>query len=251
MERIKALCRRFPWRLAAAAILIALGAYIDLFRMGYTVSACFLCALGAVLIAAWLLRRKKTALRILRGATALALAALIAGAIPPILTAQKGDGDAAAPYLIVLGAQVRGETPSASLAERLTAAREYLIAHPETEAILSGGKGNGENLSEAEAMARWLTARGIGADRLIREERSASTRENLTYSFEMLKEMGYDPARGVAILSSEYHLYRACRMAEKLGAAPVGVAAHTGFWGLRWNYYLRESLAVWYMWVFG
>lgn len=249
MKRIWNVCRRFPWRLAAAAALIAVGVYIKIFWMGYTVSAFFLWGLGAAGIAAHLLRRRKIALWILRGATALVLLMLIIGAIPVIRTVRNaGTGDA--PWLVVLGAQVQGEQPSASMVERLIPAREYLTAHPKAMAILSGGQGGGEDISEAEAMYRWLTARGIGEDRLIKEERSTSTRENLAFSFAILKERGYDLAEGVGILSSEYHLYRACRMAEKAGAAPVGVAARTGFWGLRWNYYLRESLAVWYMWVF-
>ena len=250
MKRIREICRRIPWRLAGAAALLGWGIYIKTCWMGYTVSAFVLWTLAAVLIAAHLLRRHRVPLWILRGVTALAILMVILGEIPPIRTAHRAESGEA-PYLVVLGALVNGEEPSASLVERLAAAQKYLAAHPDTVAILSGGQGRGEAISEAEAMRRWLTARGIEEDRLIKEDLSTSTRENLDFSFSIIRSRGDDPANGVAILSSEYHLYRACRMAEEVGAVPLGVPARTGFWGLRWNYYLRESLAVWYMWVFG
>ena len=90
----------------------------------------------------------------------------------PIIDEASGDGDFDADYLIVLGAAVHGDTPSLSLVERLRAAKDYLDAHPNTVAIVSGGQGSGENMSEAQAMYDWLRKSGIDTDRIIKEDKA-------------------------------------------------------------------------------
>ena len=96
---------------------------------------------------------------------------LVLGAVEvPIVAAAQGDFPNDADYLVVLGAGVNGRTPSLSLLNRLTAAETWLQANPDGKAILSGGRGNGEDISEAEAMYQWLTAHGIAAERLYKEE---------------------------------------------------------------------------------
>lgn len=79
-------------------------------------------------------------------------------------------------YIIVLGAHVDGTRMTLALLERARRALLYLEENPGTKAVLSGGKGDGENISEAEAMYRYLTCHGIDGDRLIREEESTSTK---------------------------------------------------------------------------
>ena len=78
-------------------------------------------------------------------------------------------------YLIVLGAHVDGERLTKALYERVRKALEYLETHPETKAVLSGGKGKGEAISEAEAMRRYLIRKGISPERLLLEEKSVNT----------------------------------------------------------------------------
>ncbi|MCR4951186.1 MAG: YdcF family protein, partial [Solobacterium sp.] len=92
--------------------------------------------------------------------------------------------------VVVLGCEVIGDRPSLMLVERLEAARAFLAAHPGSSAVLSGGMGSTEEISEAEAMYRWLTARGIDPSRLYKEDRSESTRQNLQYSLEIIRENG-------------------------------------------------------------
>ena len=75
-------------------------------------------------------------------------------------------------YIIVLGAHVNGTKLTLALLEGARRALLYLEENPGTKAVLSGGKGDGENISEAEAMYRYLTGHGINGDRLIREEES-------------------------------------------------------------------------------
>ena len=90
--------------------------------------------------------------------------------------------------LIVLGAQVNGTKLSNSLKLRLERAKEYLDENPETIAVVSGGKGSGEEISEAEAMYEYLVSQGIDETRLIKEDRSTNTNENLKYSLALLEE---------------------------------------------------------------
>lgn len=153
--------------------------------------------------------------------------------------------------IIVLGAGVNGSTPSLSMCNRLDAALDYLGANPDALAVVSGGQGEGEDITEAEAMADYLTAHGIDSARIVQEERSRTTRENLENSFAILRARGYDPADGVGIVTSEYHLCRAKRMARALGAEPVGIAAETTLPSMRINYFIREAFAAAYMQLAG
>ena len=72
-------------------------------------------------------------------------------------------------YIIVLGAHVDGTRMTLALLERTRRALLYLEENPGTKAVLSGGRGDGENISEAEAMYRYLTGHGIDGSRLILE----------------------------------------------------------------------------------
>ena len=90
---------------------------------------------------------------------------------------------------------------------------------------------------------------GIDGSRLLLEEKSSSTMENLTFTMELLQaQSGSRPAR-VGIVSSEYHLFRAGLFAK--GVESVGIPAKTTWVSLRLNYYLREVAAVWKYLVFG
>ncbi len=93
-----------------------------------------------------------------------------------------------ADYVIVLGAQVRGDTPTLVLNARIKAAAEYLEKHPEAICVASGGKGTGENISEAEAIRRGLVQCGISEERILLEDRSTSTLENLKFSANVIQK---------------------------------------------------------------
>jgi uncharacterized SAM-binding protein YcdF (DUF218 family) len=169
----------------------------------------------------------------------------------PIISASRTDPDPESDYLIVLGAGVNGTEPSLSLLNRLEAALDYLDTYPTSMAIVTGGQGSSESITEAEAMRRWLESEGIEPGRIIKEEQATNTEENLQYSFDIIRARGDDPADGVAIVSSEYHLYRAKHIAESLGAKPYGVAGETTWPLMKVNYFIREGLAAIYMYVFG
>lgn len=147
--------------------------------------------------------------------------------------------------VIVLGAGVNGETPSLILRSRVTKAAEYLRAHPETPAILSGGQGPGEEISEAECMRRELTRQGIPESRLHLEEKSTSTAENFACSRELLRELDLDPATArIAVITSDFHVFRASMIARRVGLTTFSVPARTDWVLLNANYYVREFFAL-------
>lgn len=166
-----------------------------------------------------------------------------------VVSSAKTDNNPEAPYLIVLGAGVNGTEPSLSMLYRLEAAKQYFDEYPQTKIIVSGGQGAGEDISEAECMRRWLTANGVPADRIIMEDKSTSTYENLRNSLEIIKDSGGDPTAKVAVLSQEYHLYRAKLYAGELGMNAVGIAASTRNKAMMVSYFMREAFGVAYLWV--
>ena len=149
--------------------------------------------------------------------------------------------------VVVLGCRVYGERASLSMVERLDAAYDYLVEHPQSACVLSGGKGDGENITEAECMYRYLVNKGIDASRLYKEEASTTTRENLLFSKQLIEELGLHPV--IAIATSEYHEYRAGMIAKSLGIEYAAVTGRTAIW-LFPTYYVRELYGILYEWVF-
>ena len=168
-----------------------------------------------------------------------------------VIRSARTDRDPERPYLIVLGAAVYGDRPSLTLVRRLEGALSYLNAYPDSVAIVSGGMGPGETVTEAEAMRDWLVSRGVAKERILLEDRAASTRENLDFSFAIIRERGDEPDGNVAIVSSAYHLYRAKAMAHLAGVEAAGVAAPWGYFFVMLNYFIREAFGVTHLWVFG
>ena len=207
-------------------VLVALGAlsiaYGLLMAALYPAGGFFLVwvALGAALLAAWRFQPARLAICVicavgLLAATALsALIATTAAATPP----------AGLDCLVVLGAGLRPDgTPTETLRYRLDAALAYLEENPETACIVSGGQGFGETRTEADAMAEYLVEHGLDESRVTKEERSTTTAENVRYSSELLA-----PGAEVAIVTNDFHLYRALRIAEKNGLPGAhGLAAPT------------------------
>ena len=154
-------------------------------------------------------------------------------------------------YLIVLGAAVYGDQPSLTLVRRLEGALDYLNRYPDSVAIVSGGMGPGETVTEGQAMHDWLIAQGIPEERILIEDKATSTMENLQFSFQIIRDRGDEPDGNIAIVSSAYHLYRAKCMARNLGAEATGVAAPWGYVSVMLNYFIREAFGVTHLWVFG
>ena len=240
------------WLAVILLVLLTFGCFA---LPGYRFSGCVGLCIILVILCYRLLRtlsRKdpKTACILQRILTVALCLFLLAYAVTGVIVIQAsyGNPQADCDYLIVLGAGVNGTVPSLSLRNRLDAAFTYLQAHPDTICVLSGGKGDGENITEAECMFRYLTAAGIPEERLIKEDRATSTRENLAYSLLLMEST--ERAR-IGVLSSEYHLYRASLMARDQGIDPIMIPAETTRTSLRMNYYMREVVALWYYLLIG
>ena len=240
----------FAW--IVSAIIFLLAALVFKFALvGYSMMACLCLFICVILVIFHFLKKFE-----MKKLTSVLIILLVVGCIAftaieiPILSSAKTDKNPEAKYIVVLGAGVNGDKPSLSMINRLDAALEYLNTYPNSIAILSGSQGSGEDISEAEAMYVWLIDRGVSAQRLIKEENSTSTQENISNAIDIIRTRENTFNSRIAICSSEYHLYRAKCMARELGCEPVGVAGKTTYPILKLNYFIREAFAVLYMWLF-
>lgn len=155
-----------------------------------------------------------------------------------IISQMHEKGEAELDYIIVLGAQVRESGPSAALKYRLDEAVEYLEDNPKTICIVSGGQGANEPYSEAEGMAQYLKEQGIDASRILLEDKSLNTEQNMEYSKALIKD-----GASVGIITNDFHLFRAKQIARKYGLDNTcGIAAKSTPVYLP-NNMLREFLA--------
>ncbi len=167
-----------------------------------------------------------------------------------IVKNSETDADCERGYLIVLGAAVHGNVPSLSLLNRLEGALAYLNTYPDCIAVVSGGQGVGENISEAQCMHDWLLDQGIPENRIRMEENSTSTMENLEFSWEIIRDEG-GKADDIAVVSSNYHLYRAKSIAASIGLDVAGVRGNYGYPIYTLGMFIREAFGVTHLWIFG
>ena len=176
-----------------------------------------------------------------------------------------------ADYVIVLGAQVRGEYPTLVLNARIKAAAAYLKENPQAVAVASGGQGTGESISEAEAIRRGLVRLGISDERILLEDASTSTAENLRFSAEVIQQYEKKKAevianatantadadeivgdkkpirfvsKNVVLVTNDFHVFRATRLAKNLGYTDVEGLGATDFFAVTIQYYVREFFAI-------
>ena len=143
-------------------------------------------------------------------------------------------------YIIVLGAQMKTSGPSRVLQYRLDAAYEYLTAHPNTGVIVSGGQGKNEPVSEAAGMYEYLVKKGISPDRIFLENQSVNTEQNIRFSKEF-----FDPQKDrVGIVTNNFHVFRAVRLAKAAGYQHVTGIAASATIGYLPNNMLREFFGV-------
>ena len=143
-------------------------------------------------------------------------------------------------YIVVLGAWVNGTKPSGSLRNRIQVAADYLEANPSTVAVLSGGQGADEEISEAQCMWNSLTAMGVDPARLIMEDKSSDTVENLRFSRALIPE-----GASVGLVTNNFHIFRTLAIARNQGwdVSPIPVA--TTLLSLP-HYLMREFIGVVY-----
>ncbi|MCL2183218.1 MAG: YdcF family protein [Chitinispirillia bacterium] len=149
--------------------------------------------------------------------------------------------------VIVLGTAIRGEQVSRSLAKRLDKAFEYYGKNPGALITVCGGQGFQEDIAEALAMERYLVAKGVPPEHIIKEDKSTSTYENLSFARDALKPH-FPQGFSCVIVTSNFHIYRASRLARYAGIPANHIGAPTVWYTIPVNY-LREMLAVAKMWA--
>ena len=143
-------------------------------------------------------------------------------------------------YLVVLGAQMKASGPSKALQYRLDEAIRYLEENPDTQVIVSGGQGADERISEAQGMYEYLVEKGIEEEKITLEDQSKNTFQNLTFSAQFLDK----EKDAVGIVSNNFHVFRATRIARKAGYQKVYGIAAKGEPFLQFNNMMREFFGV-------
>lgn len=149
--------------------------------------------------------------------------------------------------VVVLGCRVKNKKPSLALKERLDKTYQYLNENPKLQCILSGGQGANEEISEAKCMYQYLVSKGIDPHRLYQEDNSTSTRENILFSYQLIKKENLPKA--ITIITNEFHEYRAQTIARRLNIKSYAISAHTAWW-LFPTYFVREIFGIVYEFIF-
>lgn len=143
-------------------------------------------------------------------------------------------------YIIVLGAQMKPGGPSVVLRFRLDAAYDYLIANEDTLCVVSGGQGANEPCSEAEGMYTYLVEKGIAPERILMEDRSTDTAENIAFSAELIGGTDKD----VGIVTNNFHVFRGVMLARHAGFEDAcGISARSNVY-FQPNNLVREFFGI-------
>lgn len=174
------------------------------------------------------------------------LAAVLIGAVlfiiveGCIISRFHDKGKAGLDYIIVLGAQMKPAGPSAVLKFRLDAAYDYLTENEGTICVVSGGQGSNEPCTEAEGMYRYLTDKGIAPERILMEDRSTDTSENIAYSKGLIGRTDVS----VGIVTNNFHVFRGVHLAKAAGFQDVcGISARSNVY-FQLNNMVREFFGI-------
>jgi uncharacterized SAM-binding protein YcdF (DUF218 family) len=150
-------------------------------------------------------------------------------------------------FIVVLGAGLRGSRVPPLLASRLDRAKQVhdrAVRKGRSPVIItSGGQGPDEDIPEADAMASYLIERGVPADQVLREDRSTTTWENLTFSRELM--VARRPKYRCLIVTNNFHAFRAALTARKakVNGQVVGSPTAAYYWPTAT---IREFVAILY-----
>jgi uncharacterized SAM-binding protein YcdF (DUF218 family) len=248
--------RASPWRwtggvLGALLVADALMLMADgLFSLGVTLPLLLgLCAMALSgcwpRVRGWLDQRPRRRRLWRAGCVALAAWVVSVAAFWVVLGRSAQDvvtADAPA-AIVVLGAGAPHGVPSPTLLARLDLALDQAARYPAAPVVVSGGLGFGGHPSEARVMGDYLRAHGLAAERIVQEERSTSTDENLRFSRPLLASHGVAADAPVRLVTSDFHTVRARWIARRAGYARVqAVGAPTPLY-VRYNAWLRDYFA--------
>ena len=234
-------------RLVLAVVLVLVGLVLILVRgWGMRFSGFLLLGTAALLALSVFLDRQaggercwQIVRRVFYGVLTLALAVLISIEMFVIQEGMRSWSALPTDAVVVLGAGVNGTTPSMALRTRLDAALDYLEQHPDIPAVLTGGQGYGEDITEAQCMYENMVAAGIDPARLSLEEQSTDTAENLRFSRALIPE-----GASVGLVTNNFHIFRALATARHVSALNFsGIPAPSTGYGFT-HYAMREFFAV-------
>lgn len=140
-----------------------------------------------------------------------------------------------ADYIVVLGAGIMGDKVTPLLAARIEKGIELLGYNPGAVLIMSGGQGPGEDIPESRAMAAYAVDQGVDTEKIIMEQKSVSTQENLRFSRELMNKQKSE----IIIVTTAYHMFRALILAKQQGIRCKGFGAKTR-WYFTLNAFIRE-----------
>ena len=146
-------------------------------------------------------------------------------------------------YVIIHGAGLlHGDQLTKLLRDRVDKAiRVYRKDPTPPKLIPSGGRGGDETISEAEAMRRYLLEQGIPPKDILMEDASKTTLENLRFSKAILDQQ--EGRKYTALVTSNYHVYRALRYCRRIGLRCTGIGSHVAFY--YWpSALIREFIAI-------
>ena len=150
--------------------------------------------------------------------------------------------------VIVLGCHIKNDQPSTTLKLRLDTAYNYLIENPKSKCIVTGGKGENEIMPEADVMYNYLIQKGIAADRIIKEDKSINTKENLAFASQIMKDNNMQMQAVIA--TDPYHQFRGQYFAKEAGINPQALSSEA-FWPLMLCYWIREIFGIVRAFIFG
>lgn len=181
------------------------------------------------------------------------LALLLAGALTftvslgLVLAGMESRLEDEADTMVILGCMVYPWGPSILLQDRLDTALDYLETRPDMTIIVSGGKGDDEHISEAQAMHDYLVEHGIASERILLEDQSENTYENLLFTTRLMAEQGIDSTDEVVVVSNGFHLTRVRMLFSRVHGDDYQLntlAAPSSHLPSRLKMYVREPLAL-------
>lgn len=150
-----------------------------------------------------------------------------------------------ADYVVVLGAKVNGSNPSRALKSRIVTASSYLKDNPTAKVVVTGGKGEGEEISEALCMKRALLALGIEEKRILLEDRSTNTVENITFASRLIEKKD----SFVVVVTNDFHALRGRLLADRAGFVRVESLGAPSAPLMKLHYYTRETFSWMKLWI--
>lgn len=138
--------------------------------------------------------------------------------------------------ILVLGALIYNDRPSAALQSRLDTAIELLNENQNAVLIVCGGQGDNEIMPEAHMMQKYLLQNGVSQDKILVEDKSKNTIQNIKNAKELYNLENYK----TAVITNEFHLARARQLMKQAGLDAYGIPAETPYILLKWVSHLRE-----------